>query len=128
MSSAAPPVRTRGNLSGTCPFSWSPVYCNSDRVSGGRWRQLSSPADSVLSIREHVKGTGAHQSMRLLVVSTIMPYPAIYGSAIRTWSLLRALANEGVQTTFLTFTSEPELNGDLRPLRELCRHFQTVYL
>jgi glycosyltransferase involved in cell wall biosynthesis len=66
--------------------------------------------------------------MRLLFVSTIMPYPPIYGSAIRTWSLLRALASEGVETTFLTFTSDSEPAVDLQPLHELCRSVKLVYL
>ena len=64
--------------------------------------------------------------MRVLIVSTIMPYPAIYGSAIRTMSLLRALASEGVEISFLTLTSQTEPAGDLQPLREVCRHVQTV--
>lgn len=66
--------------------------------------------------------------MRLLFVSTTMPYPPIYGAAIRTWSLLRALASEGVETTFLTFSSQPAPNDDLGPLRKLCHRVQTVYL
>lgn len=66
--------------------------------------------------------------MRLLFVSTIMPYPPVYGAAIRTWSLLRALASEGVETTFLTFTSESGPAFDLRPLHDLCRGVQLVYL
>src|ERR1039458_4040829 len=66
--------------------------------------------------------------MRLLFVSTFMPYPAIYGAAIRTWSLLKALASEGVETTFLTFTPAPEPADDLQPLRSFCQTVRTVYL
>ena len=66
--------------------------------------------------------------MRILVVSTFMPYPAIYGAAIRTLSLLKALASEGTETTFVTFAPAPQPAGDLQPLRSLCQHVHAVYL
>jgi glycosyltransferase involved in cell wall biosynthesis len=65
--------------------------------------------------------------LRLLFVSTIMPYPPIYGSAIRTWSLLRALASQGVEITFLTFGSAGG-RRELKPLHDLCRHVHVVPL
>src|SRR5690242_16518243 len=67
-------------------------------------------------------------TLKILFVSTIMPYPPIYGSAIRTWSLLRALASEGVGTTLVTFASHSEAQADLRPLYDVCHSVHLVNL
>lgn len=57
--------------------------------------------------------------MRALFLSTQVPVPVDSGYAIRTLSLVRALAELGHEVDFLSFTNRPVT--DLRPLSDLCR-------
>ena len=66
--------------------------------------------------------------VRLLFLSMTLPWPPNNGHRMRTWSLLRALAAEGHQTTLLAFAYPADLGGDTGPLREVCARLEVVPL
>lgn len=66
--------------------------------------------------------------LRLLFLSLTLPWPPDNGHRMRTWSLLRALAAEGHETTLLAFAPQAERSRDISPLRAVCREIQVVSL
>jgi polysaccharide biosynthesis protein PslH len=58
--------------------------------------------------------------MRILFVSTNLPVPANNGQAIRTLSIVRALASIGHKLTFVSFAPDPR-PAMLEPLSSCCR-------
>lgn len=63
--------------------------------------------------------------MRVLFLSSHLPIPANNGQAMRTQSLVRALAVEGHELTFIAFSS-PDSPADLKPLSGWCRNVEGV--
>jgi len=57
-----------------------------------------------------------------------VPWPPNNGHRMRTWSLLRALAAEGHETTLLAFAYPGELGADTGPLLDVCAHLEMVPL
>ena len=66
--------------------------------------------------------------MRLHFLSMTLPWPPNNGHRMRTWSLLRALAAEGHQTTLLAFAYPADLGGATGPLRQVCTRLEVVPL
>jgi len=66
--------------------------------------------------------------VRLLFLSMTLPWPPNNGHRMRTWSILRALAAEGHETTLLAFAYPADLGGDTGPLREVCTRLEVVPL
>ena len=63
--------------------------------------------------------------MRILFAATNLPIPATNGHAIRTLSIVRALASMGHEVYFTSFVSERR-SEDLEPLRSYCRMIELV--
>lgn len=59
--------------------------------------------------------------MRVLLLSRTSPLPANNGVNMRTWSVLRALVDEGHGVTFLAFANRNESNGKSQELSRICR-------
>jgi len=59
--------------------------------------------------------------MRILLLSRTSPLPANNGVNMRTWSVLRALVDEGHEVTFLAFANRNESNGKSQELSRICR-------
>jgi glycosyltransferase involved in cell wall biosynthesis len=64
--------------------------------------------------------------MRILFAALALPYPPMNGHRLRTWAMVRALAEEGHEITCVSFAEVEEMNADLRPLREICRHVDLI--
>ena len=62
--------------------------------------------------------------MRILFLSTNLPVPANSGQAVRTLSLVRALAESGHSVDFLSFA--PSVPDDLQPLASFCNTVSLV--
>lgn len=58
--------------------------------------------------------------MRILFISLMVPLPANNGYKMRTWSILRGLAEEGHEIHFVSFTEPGEICSDSRELSRLC--------
>lgn len=65
--------------------------------------------------------------MRILFLSLTNPLPTNNGHRMRTWSLLRALAEEGSTITLLTF-AEPGEHLQRQELRQVCEEVEVVSL
>ena len=63
--------------------------------------------------------------MRILIVSTNLPVPPNNGQAIRTLSIVRALAAMGHELVFISFASEVR-PATLEPLSRICREIGLV--
>ena len=63
--------------------------------------------------------------MRILFLTQIVPYPPDAGPRIKTWNVLRYLANCGHSITLATFIREDE-REHLAPLLEICSNVFTV--
>src|SRR5439155_23008856 len=88
--------------------------------------QRGPPAESAMgSTRCLARGQGL---VRLLFLSMTLPWPPNNGHRMRTWSLLRALAAEGHQTTLLAFAYPADLGGATGPLRQVCTRLEGVPL
>lgn len=64
--------------------------------------------------------------MRLLFLSLSCPAPPNNGSKMRTWALLRALAEEGHSITLLAFAEPQEVDGNEPVVRSLCDRVEWV--
>jgi glycosyltransferase involved in cell wall biosynthesis len=64
--------------------------------------------------------------MRLLFLSFAFPLPGNNGHRMRTWSMLEALAGDGLDVTLLTFGEPGEAEGHDVALRRVCREIEIV--
>jgi len=60
-------------------------------------------------------------SMRILFAALSMPFPPTNGHRLRTWALVRALAQEGHDVTLISFAEPEELHREDAELRAVCR-------
>lgn len=63
--------------------------------------------------------------MRILFLTQIIPYPPDSGPKVKTWHVLRYLAERGHQITLASFVRPDEV-GHVDALRELCSEVHTV--
>ena len=64
--------------------------------------------------------------MRILFVGLVIPYPPLNGHRLRTWAILRALAQDGHQVTLLSFADPGEEVAEGNPLIELCQSIELM--
>ena len=64
--------------------------------------------------------------MRLLVLSVTSPVPANNGVKMRTWSILRGLAEEGHQLVLVAFADPDDSNGLSAELSKICQRVITI--
>lgn len=64
--------------------------------------------------------------MRILFAGLALPYPPMNGHRLRTWAMLRALAEYGHEVTCVVLAEPHELSGPESPLREACREVELV--
>ena len=64
--------------------------------------------------------------MRILFAGLALPYPPMNGHRLRTWAMVRALAEEGHRLTVVSFAEPDEMHSDLRPLRDLCADVELI--
>ena len=60
------------------------------------------------------------RSLRVLFAGLALPFPPMNGHRLRTWAMVRALADDGHRVTLVSFAERDEMLADLRPLHELC--------
>ena len=65
-------------------------------------------------------------SSDLLVILRVLPYPPVYGSRMRTWSLLRALAENGYRMRLLALGTEDELDAHRSMISAVCPQSEVV--
>jgi polysaccharide biosynthesis protein PslH len=63
--------------------------------------------------------------LRILFLTQIIPYPPDSGPKVKTWHVLRYLAERGHQISLVSFVRPDEL-GHVAPLRQLCAEVRTV--
>lgn len=63
--------------------------------------------------------------MRILLLTQIIPYPPNAGPRVKTWHVLRYLAQQGHEVTLVSFV-RPEEEEFVPTVRELCRAVYTV--
>src|SRR6266536_878676 len=66
------------------------------------------------------------RSLRVLFAGLALPYPPMNGHRLRTWAMVRALAEDGHAVTLVSFAEPHDLAVDLRPLRAVCREVELV--
>ena len=64
--------------------------------------------------------------MKILFAGLTSPYPPTNGHRLRTWSLVRALAEEGHALTVVSLAESAEALGDLGPLERVCETVEVV--
>jgi glycosyltransferase involved in cell wall biosynthesis len=64
--------------------------------------------------------------VNVLFAALALPYPPMNGHRLRTWAMVRALAEDGHQVSVVSFAEPDEMQADLRPLREICRDVDLV--
>jgi len=64
--------------------------------------------------------------MRILFAGLTSPYPPSNGHRLRTWSLVRALADDGHVVTAVSLAESREPLGDLGPLERVCERVENV--
>lgn len=60
------------------------------------------------------------RSLSVLFAGLALPYPPMNGHRLRTWAMLRALAEDGHRVTLVSFAERDEMPAGLRSLREVC--------
>jgi len=68
------------------------------------------------------------RSLRILFAGLALPYPPTNGHRLRTWAMVRALAEEGHEITLVAFAEPEAFHADLTPLRVVCRAIELVPL
>jgi glycosyltransferase involved in cell wall biosynthesis len=58
--------------------------------------------------------------MRILFAGLALPYPPMNGHRLRTWAMVRALADAGHRISLVSFAEHDEISEGLGPLREAC--------
>lgn len=64
--------------------------------------------------------------MRILFAGLTSPYPPTNGHRLRTWAMVRTLADDGHAVTVASLADSPEPPGDLAPLHRICRTVEVV--
>ena len=64
--------------------------------------------------------------MRILFAGLTSPYPPTNGHRLRTWALVRALADEGHKVTVVALADSEEPLGDLSPLQRITETLEVV--
>jgi glycosyltransferase involved in cell wall biosynthesis len=64
--------------------------------------------------------------VRILFGALAMPFPPTNGHRLRTWALLRALAEEGHDLTLVSFAEPGELHREDAELRAVCKTIERV--
>lgn len=64
--------------------------------------------------------------MRILFAALALPYPPMNGHRLRTWAMVRALADEGHDVTVVSFAEPGEFESSLAPLRKICAGVELV--
>ena len=64
--------------------------------------------------------------MRILFAALALPYPPMNGHRLRTWAMVRALADEGHEVTVVSFAEPSEFEASLAPLQKICARVELV--
>src|SRR5512147_1934958 len=64
--------------------------------------------------------------MRILFAGLTSPYPPTNGHRLRTWSLVRSMAEDGHVLTVVSLAESRDPLGDLGPLERLCEVVENV--
>jgi len=64
--------------------------------------------------------------VNVLFAALALPYPPMNGHRLRTWAMVRALADDRHDVTVVSFADPEELTADLEPLRRVCADVELV--